>query len=784
MIKVKKKHISKILSAVMSLTIVCGSVATVSYSAGAKSIVSTASESAKDVSKSNSVSSFTADNKKLSKNETVYVIADANGTPSKVIVSDWIKNTVGANKIKDMSKLHNIKNIKGDESYTIDEDNMYEWQADGNDIYYQGTSNEQLPVGLKITYILDGKKISPDELAGKSGKLTIHFDYDNRQFQNVKIDGKEEKIYVPFVMLTGMMLDNENYRNVEVSNGKIINDGTRTYVMGFALPGMQESLGIDKKDYKIPSSVEITADVKDFSLSTTLTLAVNDMFSDIDFSNVDSKIDKLTKSVNQLEDACNQLIDGSSQVYDGLSTLLDKSGELIEGIEQIYNGADKINSGAADLNKGAGTLAGGAKTLDNGVAELAGGASELDSGAGSLLGGANQLDNGVAELQGYIAALSSGLNEISANSSAIVQGAETVFNTLLSTADAQIAAAGITADKLTIDNYSSVLAALVESLSDSNVQTLAYNTALETVTATVESQRDVISSAVEAAVRAQVTEAILAAAGYSMTAEQYETAVSAGSIPDDVQLQVTQAVSAQMSSDEIKAAITDKTDEQIQTIIETNMKSTEVQEQIASAVNKAQAGRESLKALKQQLDSYNEFYVGIKTYTAGVDQANNGAQQILAGTGTLKNGTGSLVSGAGQLKNGTNSLVSGAGDLKNGSKTLAGGANELSDGTNTLKNGTQTLFDGISTLKDGSSALIDGVQQLKNGSMQLTDGLKKFKKEGIQALVDAVNGDAKTLVNRLKAISKVSTDYKSFSGISDDMNGKVDFIYKTDSIEK
>lgn len=782
MIKVKKNHISKILSAVMSFTIIFSSVATLSYSAGAKSIDTAVSANTQTDSKSNPVSSA-SDIKKLSKNETVYVIADANGTPSKVIVSDWIKNTAAANTIRDISKLENIENIKGDESYTINENNMYEWQADGNDIYYQGTSSEQLPVGLKITYTLDGKKISADELAGKSGKITIRFDYDNRQYQMTKIDGKEEKIYVPFVMLTGMLLDNNNFRNVEVSNGKVINDGARTYVMGFALPGMQESLGIDKKDYEIPSSVEITADVTDFSLSTTLTLAANDMFSNIDFSDADDKFNDLTKSVNKLEDACNQLIDGSSQVYDGLSTLLDKSGELIEGIEQIYNGADKINSGAADLNKGAGTLAGGAKKLDNGVAALSGGAAELDNGAGSLLGGANQLDNGVKELQGYIAALSSGLNEISINSSAIVQGAETVFNTLLSTADTQIAAAGLSADKLTIDNYETVLTSLIDSLNDENVHTLAYNTALETVTATVESQRDVINSAVEAAVRAQVTESVLAAAGYSMTAEQYEAAVSAGSIPAEVQLQVTQAVSAQMSSEEIKATVSAKTDEQIQSIIETNMQSSEVQEQIASAVQKAQAGRESLTALRQQLDSYNEFYVGIKTYTAGVDQANNGAQQILAGTGTLKNGTGSLLGGADQLKNGTNSLVSGADELKSGSKTLASGADELSDGTNTLKNGTQTLFDGISTLKNGSSSLIDGVQQLENGSMQLTDGLKKFKKEGIQTLVDALNGDAKTLLNRLKAISKVSSNYKSFSGISDNMDGKVDFIYKTDSIE-
>ncbi len=866
MINFKKSYVSKILSAVMSLTIVCAGVATAAYSAGADSAVTPDVKEEQGVTQSAASSDSSGEG--MSKNETVYVIADADGTPSKVIVSDWIRNSSASDIIKDVSTLKGIENVKGDEGYTIDESNMYEWQANGSDIYYQGTSDKPLPVGLKITYTLDGKQVSPDELAGKSGNLKMRFDYENRQYQKKKIDGKDEKIYVPFVMLTGMIVDNDNFRNVEVSNGKIINDGARTYVIGFALPGMQENLGIDKKDFEIPSYVEISADVSDFELSTTLTLAANDMFSDMDFSEIDGKVDELSSSLNELETACNDLIDGSSQIYDGISTLLDKSGELIDGINQIYDGADKINSGAAELDSGAKTLedgaktldngiselsngaktldggvselangakalddgvselAGGAKTLDGGISEVAGGAKALDDGAGSLLGGANQLSGGVYELQGYIGTLSSGLNDLSTNSASLVQGAETVFNTLLSTADKQIASAGLSADKLSISNYASVLSALIDSLSDDNAQALAYNTALKTVTATVESQRSVISSGVEAAVRKQVTEGVLAAAGYTMTAEQYEAAVAAGNIPAEVQLQVSQAVSVQMSSEAIKETISTKTEEKISSLIEENMNSAEVQGQIADAVKKAQAGRESLTALKQQLDSYNEFYLGVKTYTAGVDQANAGAKQILSGTDTLKagvdslssgasqlkdgadslssgttqlkggsaslvngvsqlkTGSSSLTSGASELKDGSGSLVGGASQLKDGSGALASGAGDLSDGTAALKSGAQTLFDGIAELKNGSSPLTEGIKQLKDGSMQLTDGLKKFKKEGIQVLVNAVNGDVKAIFNRLKAVSEVSATYKSFSGISDDMDGKTDFIYKTASIEK
>lgn len=777
-----KKHMPKVLSGVLSLTILCSGIGVASYSAGAKSNdENTAKTSSSEVlqdKKSNSPS----DSKKLFKNETVYVIANADGSAKKVIVSDWIKNTAKAKTFADISKLENIENVKGDETYTIDEDNMYEWNADGEDIYYQGTGNEELPVGLNISYKLDGKSISAEQLAGKSGKVTMCFDYTNRKSEKVKIDGKEEEIYVPFVMLTGMMLDNDIFSNVEVSNGKIINDGSHTYVAGFALPGMQSNLGIDSEDFEIPDYVEITADVEKFEIATTLTLATNDMFSDIDFSDVDDKMDSLSGSLSDLTDASEQLIDGSSALYDGLNTLLDKSGELIEGIEQLYSGAEQIKDGAIALDTGAGTLANGASDLDNGVDALNNGAVSLDNGLSSLKDGAANLDSGVAELKGYIATLSSGLATVSENSESLNSGAKQVFDTLLATADTQIAAAGLSAEKLTTTNYSQVLDTLIGSLSEDSVKTLAYNTALETVSATVNSQSDVIREAVGAAVRKQVTEGVLASAGYSMSAEQYDAAVAAGSIPDEVQAQISNAVSTQMSSSSIQGTIEANTQEQIQSIIDTNMQSDEVQSQINAAVEKANAGKASLTSLKEQLNSYNQFYQGVLAYTDGVDKANAGAKEILNGTSALKDGSESLKGGAGQLKSGSSSLKNGTSTLKNGSYSLKNGADTLKNGTNTLVGGSGTLFDGIGTLKDGSGSLVDGVKQLKDGSMTLNDGLKQFKKEGIDVLIDAVDGDVKGLVNRFKAVSEVSSKYKSYSGISDDMEGKVDFIYKTDSI--
>ena len=135
-----------------------------------------------------------------------------------------------------------------------------------------------------------------------------------------------------------------------------------------------------------------------------------------------------------------------------------------------------------------------------------------------------------------------------------------------------------------------------------------------------------------------------------------------------------------------------------------------------------------------QLDSYNTFYTGLRSYTAGVAEASNGAGK------------------------------------------LSGGASEL-------YSGVCELTDGIFTLQKSAPALVDGVKQLKDGAMRLSDGLNEFNEKGIEKILGAAGDDLDGLALRYKAIIEVSENYKTFAGISDGMDGRVKFIYRTDAIE-
>lgn len=625
---------------------------------------------------------------KAEKDETVYVMANADGSVEKIIVSDWIKNSSKSDKINDSSELENIENVKGEESYTLGSDNAKIWDAKGNDIYYQGDIKKQLPVDISVTYKLNGETISAEELAGKSGKVTVRFDYRNNLCETVNIGGKQTNIYVPFAMLTGVVLDNDTFSNVEVSNGKLINDGDRTTVVGLAFPGLQNNLGIEKAAFDIPDYVEITADAENFKFDTTITVATNGIFSDIDTSKLNSA-EGLNASLNDMEGAMKQLIDGSSQLYDGICTLLDNSEDLIEGIDK------------------------------------------LAAGSKELMDGSDSLDKGAADLQKGAAELSEGLNTLSSNNDALNSGATQVFETLLAAADAQIKSAGIEAPALTAENYADVLNKMIESLDETKV----YDEALSQVTAAVEQQRSYIESQVSDAVRAQVAEQVIKKAT-GMDKESYDGAVAAGMIDSQTAQMINGAIEEQMQSEAVRSTIASNVQLEVEKAIAGNM----AQEAVQQKLQAASAGAKSLIQLKASLDSYNSFYLGLQSYTAGVSQAAAGAAELKAGADALKAGTAEL----------------------------SGGANKL--------------YDGILTLKDGAPALTAGVMALRSGSMELMDGLKMFNEEGVQKLADALNGDFGSFSDRLKATVNVSKEYKSFSGISPDMDGQVKFIYRTEDI--
>ena len=95
----------------------------------------------------------------------------------------------------------------------------------------------------------------------------------------------------------------------------------------------------------------------------------------------------------------------------------------------------------------------------------------------------------------------------------------------------------------------------------------------------------------------------------------------------------------------------------------------------------------------------------------------------------------------------------------------------------------ETLADGLNTLKDGGSQLTDGVTQLDDGAQQLAEGMNEFKTEAIDKLMDLYHDDLEGLMDRFDAIIDAGRGYNSFTGLTDNMEGNVKFVYRTEGIE-
>lgn len=677
------------------------------------------------------------------KEETVYVLSDANGNVTKTIVSDWLKNKDGSDKLEDKSDLNNIENVKSDAAFTEGSDNKIIWEAKGEDIYYQGETDKALPVDVKVTYILNGKEMQADEMAGKSGKVTIRFDYTNHETREYNVNGVKTKMYVPFTMISGMILDGDKFSNVKVNSGRVISDGDRFIVVGLAFPGMNENLNIGgilnkemDEEYGFPQTVEVTADVKDFSLALTLTMGSADLISRVNVDSVDS-LDDLEEVINSLVGATNDLKSGTEQVRNGLSELKTSFGTYSDGVRKLTSGLGEINSGVGQLNEKAAAFPDGLLRVLNGIDTISGslsGDNGAVAGANSLADGAAQVDSGVAVLQSKAGELASGVNQLAAGSKRVDDNLNTA---LAAFHDRSAAEPGLT-------NGSRAVAEGVEELS----------TQLTTMVASVN------GSIAENNTKIQGIEAILASGknpqtGADLNAE--ETAYYQASLQ---QLQgantALQTVLGGMNPEAMSNSLT----------------------ALSNGADKVADGVAVLESGLAQLQSE-----GTSQVAAGLNQMNSQIPELTGGVNELRTGTLQLAEGANVLSQGMSTLYGAIStELRPGVDALYQGGLLLKSSINQLYDGTKAAASGGNDLNSATIQMSDGISALSDGSVQLDNGMTQFKEEGTDKVSHFMSGEFTEITERIKAVMSAANDYTIYTMAEEGKNTSVRFIYETEGV--
>lgn len=674
----------------------------------------------------------------FSKEESVYVKADARGNVKKTTVSEWLKNPEKGT-ISDTSELKDIKNVKGDETFETGSNNNVSWKSEGNDIYYQGTIDKELPVDVKVSYKLDGKSISPKDLKGKSGKVEIQFSYDNKSKQTVNVNGEDVEMYTPFTMVSAMMLSSDEYSNVSVENGKLISDGDKKIVVGVAFPGLANDLNLKDldMDIDIPETVTITADVKDATVGTSITMASAELMNEFGLDDIDS-FDDLQDSIDDLEDATNQLVDGSKEAADGSKELADGAGTLNDGAGTLASGAGTLADGVNTLNEKSGTLVSGVNTLASGVGTYTAGVASIAKNSQLISDNMQSLQGGVNKLEEQIAAQAmQGLGEIKTNINNAKTGVDQINSAITtSLGEGKPGVQGI------LSNASQALTGADVTIDQNDVNVTVNSVSLK-------------------------------------NSESVNKIIEDSALSDDEKNALKNAINSAITKDNMNIEYKVELNEN------GNSKLNSAQQKIATANGLVTTAN---GALSQLSDSMNTISGGLSALAGengigqleaafakngsvdqGFAQLGQGVSELAAGTQALADGAAELNKNSAPLMAGVTSLKDGGSKLASGVSQLASGANQVADGAGTLSNGTQTLLDGANTLADGNQTLADGMQE--------------YKEEAIDKLTDLFNGDISGVTDRIDAMTNLAKEYKSFAGISDGVSGTTKFIIETEGID-
>lgn len=657
------------------------------------------------------------------KDETVYAMLNSDGSVDQEIVSSWLHNDNGIRNIKEQLDLSNVKNVKSDEKPEVS-GKTYTWNADSNDIYYEGTSTKTLPVQVRVTYKLDGKEISGKDLIGKSGKLEIHISLKNTQSKTVNVNGRQTRIH-PFYMGAGVLdLSTDHFSNVKCENGKVLSEGNNTMVAFISVPGLQdtlESCGVTgAKELPMQDDITITCEAKDFELGPIMFAMTPEV--PVDKLKDINSMDDLTKGLDELTNASAQLLNGTSQLSEGTATFQGKMQELVNGVPTLTNGVS---------------------ALKNGTQELVSGSTRLYSGLQNLHTGMNQAKKGTAKLNKAtdgLGTLVSGVDEINTNMQALAKGLQDGSNEL----------------------NASLSDEMLKNLTDGLGNVSALQAMFE------KDQQHVAQAAADLEAALTSTDVDNAAGKLGETAE-YLKKKAFNDKGEVVDAEAAQALKSLKSADDY--------------LLNYKTQATASAVNLQKQLTQLQTDSANLKNLSDMADSAAEMLPKLSSFKASLNTASQGAQQLARGTQQLSEKSSSLL----ELKKGISTLDSSMTTAVGGSSELYKGSQALVSGLQRVDQGAGALQSGSATIGNGAQQLYDASTLLKDKTGELHAGMSKFKTTGIDEMQKQVSlslDDVTQLLAIKDEIVKEAEQEHTFSGAPKNSESKVKFIYKTEELQK
>ena len=698
------------------------------------------------------------------KEETVYVKADASGTPTEKTVEVVLKKIEGSDPVEDRSNLREIKNTEGNEEVSEAGEGRYLWENHGEDIHYKGLSDEQLPVDVHVTYYLEGQEVSAQQIAGKTGKIRIRFDYDNHTD-------------VPFMVLSSVILSSDVFSELEVTNGRVMDLGEQKAVIGFAFPGLMDTLKLvdyePTEEIELPDYVEIEARAEEFELDFTATVISTGLFEEVEDKDLDD-LEKVSDDMKELTDASSEMKDAAQELADAGGEYGDYLSQYFGGLSQLSEGTGQLEQGLIALSQNIAKISEGAKGLQTGLSQIDSSLSQLDlSSIGSEESGkeAAAVQEALTSLGKNSAFLSEKLSAIESNLEKVRTFKEDVETYRGQVQELQKAVADNPAPDLS--EKEEERAALLNADASEQARQIAEQAAQEAAS-------DAVDTAAENAAQATAQDARDAAS----------TSIAESGALDDLGLtdEQKEAVKEQLIS-EIVDSIIENTGEKPEVTVDAEDVEIALDETFAQITEELQKDAdERYKAVSEASAAITEPEIPdlealdserMKEIDAAVAEMNTSLEVVSA----YAQGMASNAQALGQLAASLQALQSGVSELSQGSEALTKGIGAYEEAIAAAAEGSSQLRSAVEMISSAGGELSSAYCLLVEGMEAFADGVAEFDKEGIQSLAELAGPQYQDVIKGVRAARDEEHSYTNFSGLCDGQKGSVKFVIETEEID-
>ena len=732
----------------------------------------------------------------VEKDETVYAFLNSDGSLKKATVSEWLHSEGGFDQVEDESILSDITNIKGDEVPEVNGNKLI-WNSTNEDIYYQGSTNKELPLSMEVSYYFDGNKVNPEDILGKSGALEVRIKIINNEEKTQVIKGRTKYISSLFPVAVITDLKTDIFKDIEADDATIINESKNQILTFATVSGASQMLAESDIDTlndisdKLKDEFVIKANVTDFEMPSIL-MAASSM-TDVDHEDMNSdKLNKLTDGVNSLKDATAEILDGTVKLHDANIELNDKMGEFQSSYAKFHDGINTAKNSQGDIVDGA-------KQINEGITQMKALMESLTSQLGSL--SMDEIGNLLTSAGTTVSSLPETVNTLN-SMKAQLEAAKKQLSTLSDTIYAQYT---------TEENAANTTALLKEQFAKPALKSLS-----EQLGTAVDNSTLSIPLTLTDADKEAIAQTIAKNISLDTTKEGFANA--AGTIIADlVTLKSANCAKAEDSEGCIATAKKDAQDEfdalskEIANSISINSKA--INDGLTSLIASKVPGIQSevKTAVKTQLgaalntdDAQNNLAAGAyKASTVIVQNVAKSTQASLTDELTaMQDQLDSAISLCDTMTKSVNGLLDQAKNIDlnkvnslGSSLQAAGpGIDKLIEGSSKLYDGTKSMQDGLNTLSSSSNDVTDAINKFKDATQELAEqtgnlnsGVQEFSTDGIDKLsteVDNAIGDLDTVLDTANATLDQSIDYSNYAGAGENMKTTVKFIMKTDEVKK